>query len=130
MSWDSLQSFLAVVRAGRLTIAARQGYSEDMLYAPELDYLPLVSRDIRPSFTSSNLVVQFTAACAGHGLCVLPSFMAAEEPRLAHVLAECVSLTRAFWLIVHADRRDLARVRVAADFITQEARNAQGRFLR
>jgi DNA-binding transcriptional LysR family regulator len=105
------------------------GYIEDMLYAPELDYLPLVSRDIRPSFSSSNLVVQFKAACAGHGLCVLPVFVAAEEPLLVRVLADSVSLTRAFWLIVHADMRDLARVRVAAEFITQEARNFQSRFL-
>ena len=105
------------------------GYIEDMLYTPELDYLPLVSRDIRPAFSSSNLVVQFNAACAGHGLCVLPVFMAAQEPRLVRVLAESVSLTRAFWLVVHSDMRDLARVRVAADFITQETRNFQARFL-
>ena len=98
------------------------GYIDDMIYTPELDYLPLVSRDIHPSFSSSNLVAQFNATCAGYGLCVLPLFMATHEPRLTRVLAETVALTRAFWLIVHADMRDLARVRVVADFITQEAK--------
>jgi DNA-binding transcriptional LysR family regulator len=105
------------------------GYIEDLIYAPELDYLPLVSREIRPLLTSSNLLAQFSATVAGSGLCVLPCFLADPEPRLGRVLSASVALIRSFWLIVHTDMRDLARVRIAAEFIAQEVRAARGLFL-
>jgi DNA-binding transcriptional LysR family regulator len=105
------------------------GYIEDLIYAPELDYLRLVSRDVRPFLTSSNLVAQFRAAAAGFGVCVLPCFMAATEPCLARVLPGAVSLTRSFWLTVHADMRGLARIRITSDFIAREVREARSLFL-
>ncbi len=105
------------------------GYIADMIYSPELDYLPLVSRDLRPAFTSSNLLAQFQAAIAGAGLCVLPCFMADPEQRLQRVLAGSVSLLREFWLIMHADMLGLARVRAASSFITAEVAAAQSVFL-
>ena len=105
------------------------GYIEDMIYAPELDYLPLISREIRPLLTSSNLLAQFSATVAGSGLCVLPCFLADTEPRLKRILGRAVALVRSFWLIMHTDMRDLARVRVAAEFIVDEVRAARGLFL-
>jgi DNA-binding transcriptional LysR family regulator len=100
------------------------GYIEDQIYAPELDYLPLVSRDIRPFFTSSNLIVQFQAVAQGYGLCVLPCFMANADTRLARVLKPQVSIKRSFYMIVHSDIRSLARIRVVTDFIAQEVHAA------
>jgi DNA-binding transcriptional LysR family regulator len=100
------------------------GYIDDMIYTPELNYLPIVSRDIRPGFVSSNLVAQLNATAAGHGLCILPLFMTRQTPGLKRVLPEAVALTRSFWLIVHSDMRDMARVRIVSDFITQETRRA------
>jgi DNA-binding transcriptional LysR family regulator len=105
------------------------GYIDDLIYAPELDYLQLVSRNVRPFLTSSNLVAQLRAAAAGFGVCVLPCFMAATEPCLARVLPGAVSLTRSFWLIVHAEMRDLARIRITSDFIAREVRQARSLFL-
>lgn len=106
------------------------GYVEDMTRAPELDYLPLLGEGITPCLTSSSLTAQMNAAVAGCGLCVLPCFMADAEPRLERVLAGSVALTRSFWLSIHADMRDLARIRVIADFIGREVRVARGLFLR
>ena len=40
-----------------------------------------------------------------------------------------VSLTRAFWLVTHADLRNLARVRETADFIVEEVKRAKAAFL-
>jgi DNA-binding transcriptional LysR family regulator len=105
------------------------GYIGDMIYSPELDYLPLVSRDLRPAFTSSNLLVQFQAAVSGVGLCVLPCFMADADGRLRRVLTQSVSLLREFWLITHADMLDLARVRAASGFIAAEVAAARSLFL-
>lgn len=105
------------------------GYIDDLIYAPELDYLPLIAPGLRPGFASSTLAAQFAATTAGHGLCVLPCFMAAGQGGLQRVLADEISIIRSFWLIVHADLRKLARVAVAAEFITEQTRAARARFL-
>lgn len=104
------------------------GYIEDMIYAPELDYLPLISRDLKPFLTSSNLLAQLSLTVQGYGLCVLPRFMAEEDARLERVLPRHVSLRRAFYLITHADMRNLARIQVISDFIANEVRSSLGIF--
>lgn len=105
------------------------GYVGELIYAPELDYVPLIEKDLTPSITSSNLVAQYAMTLAGQGLCVLPCFMARQEPRLRRVLPGVVSLTRSFWLIVHSDLRDLARVRMTSDFIVDAVKAARQSFL-
>jgi DNA-binding transcriptional LysR family regulator len=105
------------------------GYIEDMIYTPELDYLPLVSRDIRPFFSSSSLLVQLQAVLQGDGLCVLPCFLAGTEPRLKRMLSEHVTLTRSFYMITHSDIRNLARIQIARDFIAKEVAAARSFFI-
>lgn len=107
------------------------GYVDDLIYAPELDYVPLVAKDLRVRLKSSSLVAQMTATRAGAGVCVLPCFMAdlfaGEGPEaLVPILPMEVGLTRTFWLLTHADTRDLARIRVAADFIAEAAQKGRG----
>jgi DNA-binding transcriptional LysR family regulator len=104
-------------------------YIDDLIFAPELDYVPSVSKGITPRIRSSNLIAQMQATAAGAGLCVLPCFLADPDERLVRVLPKEVRLTRTFWMIVHADMRDLARIRVTADFIAEEVRRAADRFL-
>jgi DNA-binding transcriptional LysR family regulator len=105
------------------------GYIEDLLQAAELDYLRQGEVPIEAQIKSSNLIAQLAAARSGAGLCVLPHFIAREERELAPVLPDQVSLTRAFWLVTHADLKDLARVRETADFIVSEVRSARSAFL-
>lgn len=102
------------------------GYIDDLIFTPELDYLDEVARGLRPRLQSSNLVAQMRATVAGAGICVLPVFMAVNEPSLIRVLPDKVTLERAFWLVVHADLKDVARVRTVVDFIVREARAARG----
>lgn len=104
------------------------GYVSDLIYMPELDYLPMLSNDIHPGFTSSSLVAQFTATQAGHGLCLLPCFMADGDPQLRRVLPDEVTLQRSFWLIVHADMRNQARVALVAEFVAENLRANAARF--
>ncbi len=104
------------------------GYIEDLLYAPELDYLDAPDVEIAARIQSSNLIAQLRATLSGAGLCVLPAFIAAAEPGLVRVLPDKVGLTRAFWLVTHADLRSLARIRATADFITEEVRRARALF--
>jgi DNA-binding transcriptional LysR family regulator len=48
---------------------------------------------------------------------VLPHFMASAHPELVAVLPDEVSISRTFWLLMHADSKDLARIRAVADYI-------------
>jgi DNA-binding transcriptional LysR family regulator len=105
------------------------GYIPDLIYAEELDYIPLVTKEVEPWITSSNLIAQFNMTLAHAGLCILPRFMGLPDPRLKRVLADEVRLIRSFWLIVHADIRDLARIRYCSDFLTEEVRAQRQLFL-
>ncbi len=105
------------------------GYIAELIFTPALDYLPQVLPQLRPQLTSSNLVAQFNACRAGTGLCILPEFMAAGDNGLVRVLPDDIALTRTFWLILHADLRDTARVRAVADFIVEEVEANRALFL-
>lgn len=105
------------------------GYIKDLLHAPELDYMATVDVNIDAAFTSSNLIAQFRAAISGVGVCILPKFIAAQEPRLLPVLADEVNIRREFWLTTHADLRNLARVKAVSAFITDSVKAASDIFL-
>lgn len=105
------------------------GYIEDLLQSPELDYLRQGDIPIDAQIKSSNLIAQLGAARAGAGLCVLPHFIAGTDERLVHVLPDQVSLERAFWLVIHADLKGLARVRETADFIVEQVASQRRLFL-
>lgn len=93
------------------------GYIEELLFTPELDYLPQISPAITARVRSANLIAQLNATAAGIGIAVLPCFMAEGHPQLRPVLPESVSILRTFWLLMHADNKNLARIRAVADYI-------------
>jgi DNA-binding transcriptional LysR family regulator len=105
------------------------GYIQDLLYAPELDYMSAPDAEIAVRLRSSNLIAQLRATLAGAGLCVLPDFIAAAEPGLLRVLPGQVGLTRAFHLLTHADLKNVARVRTVADFVVEAVREARREFM-
>ena len=76
-----------------------------------------------------NPIAQFNMTLAHAGLCILPRFMALPDPRLKRVPSDDVRLIRSFWLIVHADIRDLARIRHCSDSLTEEVRAQRQLFL-
>ncbi|HEX8365350.1 MAG TPA: LysR family transcriptional regulator [Allosphingosinicella sp.] len=100
-------------------------YIGDLLHFPELDFLQHVAPGGSTSLESSNLVAQLRATLAGAGLCVLPAFLAAEEPGLVRVLPDEVRLTRSLWLIVHQDLAELARIKAVLRFIRSEVEAAR-----
>ncbi|MFN6978551.1 MAG: LysR family transcriptional regulator, partial [Gemmobacter sp.] len=89
------------------------GYIPDMIFDPELDYLAEIGVEA-PHLASNSVPVQFNLVRAGAGLGIVHAFALPFAPDLVPVLPEVV-LTRAFWLIRHADdRRDERLTRVAA----------------
>ena len=95
------------------------GYVNDLIYDKELDYVPLVSPDIKPHLTSTSVHVQLEATLADAGVCILHDFMAAPYTQLQKVLPEQISFTRSFWYVVHEDYAKLERVRVVSEAIIE-----------
>ena len=98
------------------------GYVNDLIYDKELDYIPLVSPDIKPYLTSTSVHVQLEATLADAGVCILHDFMAAPFTQLRKVLPEQISFTRSFWYVVHEDYAKLERVRVVSEAIIESIR--------
>lgn len=105
------------------------GYADDYIFTPELDYVPILLRELRPVLRSSSIVAQLHATVSGAGLCVLPVFMARELPNLRRVLPAELQLKRAFWMLTHAELQGLARVRTTVDFILREVTAARALFV-
>jgi DNA-binding transcriptional LysR family regulator len=95
------------------------GYIDDLIFTPELDYLDEVSKGLRARTQSSNVNAQMAMTLAGGGVCVLPCFMAQGRADLVRILPGEVVIQRSFWLVVHADLKDVARVRTTVDFIVK-----------
>jgi DNA-binding transcriptional LysR family regulator len=104
-------------------------YIDDLIFAPELDYLPTIARSIVPHIRSSSLIAQMEAAAAGAGLCVLPCFLAGRDARLVRILPEEVRLVRTFWMIIHSDMRSLPRISATSAFILRQVQQAGNLFL-
>jgi len=99
------------------------GYIPDLLDAPQLDMIPQLGEGIEAHFESSSISAQLEATAAGGGLCVLPDFVASRYPQLQPVLPESFNMKREYWLSIHPEMINLARVRAVIDFITEAVRS-------
>lgn len=103
-------------------------YIDDLLFTPELNYLPLVAKNIVARFRSANLIAQLQACLSGSGLAVLPAFMASGFPHLQRVLPDRVKLLRTFYMQIHEDSRRISLIRETANFIVQQVRTERRLF--
>jgi len=104
------------------------GYIDTMLDLPELAYLHEIGAAIDPVFRSTSSAAQQAAVAAGMGLALLHRFAAREDARLVPVLEVPVDIVRSYWLVVHADRQHLPRVRAVIDFIDELVADNRHRF--
>ena len=104
------------------------GYIPELIFTPELDYLKDIGDNFVPRLSSTNLFAQFHATRAGAGLCILPDFMAANDPDLVAVLPKEVELVRTFWIIAHLDARESARIQTVMNFLVNEVAAAKAVF--
>ncbi len=93
------------------------GYIAELLFTPELDYLPQILPGLSAQIRSANLIAQLQAALAGLGVAMLPRFLARQFPDLVPILPADISITRSFYLLMHADGRDFPQIRAVADHI-------------
>jgi DNA-binding transcriptional LysR family regulator len=102
------ESYLAAHPPIRAVADLRQhrmvGYIPDMIFDRELDYLADLGVE-RVPLASNSISVQGHLIARGGGIGVVHDFALPFTPGLRRILTEAVSLTRAFYLIRHADDR-------------------------
>jgi DNA-binding transcriptional LysR family regulator len=97
------------------------GYIPDMIFDKELDYLAEIGVTEVP-LASNSVPVQLNWLRHGAGIGMVHDFALPSAPELVKVLPVEVSLTRAFWLIRHADDRRIDRINRFADLLAQGLR--------
>ncbi|MDY7544823.1 LysR family transcriptional regulator [Glaciimonas sp. CA11.2] len=86
------------------------GYVDDLVFSEELRYKENVAPSAFRAFRSTSVIAQYTAACRGQGLAILPCFLAQQSNDLVPVLDGQVDIQRTFWLVAAAETRNVARV--------------------
>lgn len=103
----------------------RIGYVEDLIFSQSLNFTGEVMRNWSAGFEISSAIGQTEAVRAGAGVCILHNYIAQHDPDLVRVLPE-IAITRSYWTIFHESVRDLARVRIVADFLHEIVREEKG----
>lgn len=102
------------------------GYIPDMIFDKELDYLAEAGGEAA-RLASNSVAVQLAWVRQGAGIAVVHDFALPSAPELVRVLPGEVRLTRAFWLIRHADDRRVGRLNRVAELIAQGVRREVAR---
>ena len=92
-------------------------YVDDLAFSSELLYLNKLLPGATAGLRSTSVIAQYTAALQGHGLAILPCFLASQDPRLIPVLPEQINITRQFWMYCREDLRKLKRITLLWDYI-------------
>jgi len=92
------------------------GYIPDMIHDKELDYLAELGAGT-VALASNSVSVQLNWLRAGAGVGVVHDFALPAAPELVRLIPDQISLTRAFWLIRHADDGRVARLNRFADLL-------------
>ncbi len=99
------------------------GYVEDLISAPALNYTTSYLRNWQSNIEISSSIGQLEAVRSGAGIGVLHDYLARGHPDLVPVLPE-QRIIRSYWTAIHENLRDVARVRVAGNFLTEIVRES------
>jgi len=100
----------APLQVADLKSHALVNYVPEFNYSPELDYLNEIGPELDAAFRSTSINVQHQMVASGAAIGALPRFMGDRDERLLPVLEQEVEITRSFWLVTHADMRQLPRI--------------------
>ena len=95
------------------------GYIPDMIFDKELDYLAEIGAETVP-LASNSVSVQFNWLRVGAGVGIVHDFAMPFAPDLVRLLPDALRLTRAFYLIRHADDRRMDRLNRFAEALGHE----------
>lgn len=91
------------------------GFDDEHLYMPGQAWQTTFLGNRRPAVRTNNGVVLATAIRGGNGVGVLPCFIGDADPALVRLTPILDSARVDQWLLVHADLREVPRVRIVMD---------------
>lgn len=94
-------------------------YVDDQLFADQQVSLRTWLPAARSFLRSTSVIAQMHAVRSGLGIAVLPCFMGSLEKELIPILPHEVDITRHFWLVAPAERRELARIKALWGYLRQ-----------
>jgi DNA-binding transcriptional LysR family regulator len=115
-----------ITSAEDLRVHRMVGYIPDMIFDKELDYLTEIGATA-PPLASNSVSVQLNFLRHGAGVGVVHDFALPAAPELVRILPEKIHLTRAFWLIRHADDGRVGRLNRFAALLVAEVRAEMAR---
>jgi len=114
---EYLSKHEVITEASQLSQHTLIGYVDDLIYSPSLRYYDDIAAGLTPNLTSSSLLAQAQLAISGNGIAMLPRFVGEQHPELELVLSNEISITRSFWLAIHEDIFDHARIQAVLKFL-------------
>ncbi|WP_375397341.1 LysR family transcriptional regulator [uncultured Sphingomonas sp.] len=93
------------------------GYIEDLLESEDHGSLTQIVDAPHVVFRSSSIISQHSAVQAGMGLGMLHGFATGFTPGLVRILPDEINEPRTYWLTVHADLRQMPRIRAVIRFL-------------
>jgi DNA-binding transcriptional LysR family regulator len=103
----------------------RIGYVEDLIFSQSLNFTGEIMRNWDATFEISSAIGQTEAVRAGAGIGILHNYIARHLPDLVRVMPD-ISIQRTYWTIFHESARELARIRIVADFLHEIVRDERG----
>lgn len=103
-------------------------YVTDLVYAPGLDFRAELGLGEVREFQCASVLGQMEAVRSGMGIGLLHDYAVRGDDRLQRVLPR-IRLTRAYWLVAHAEIAPTAPVRAVSDFISSITLADRRRFL-
>ena len=94
-------------------------YVDDLLFADQQANLRKWLPSARVFLRSTSVIAQMQAVRSGLGVAMLPCFLGSPERDLLPILADEVDITRNFWLVTSAERREPTRVKALWDYLGQ-----------
>ena len=105
-------------------------YIDDLIEFPQLKYTQDLLHEVNIVFRSNSLQAQYQAVIDDIGLALLHGFLAADDKSLGVILPNKIFATREYWMVVHEDMHQLARIQAVSRFFTEVIKKEQGRLMR
>ncbi len=97
------------------------GFDSSLDASPHVVWLRKVVPQPRYVLRVNSTTAQVRACAEGHGVALLPSYVATHEPNLVQLLARRVGPCREMWGVTHADLRGNARVQACLTWLSHIA---------
>jgi len=111
--------------ADALKAHRRIGYVEDLIFSQSLNFTGEIMRNWNADFEISSAIGQTEAVRSGAGVGILHNYIARQFADLVRVMP-AISVSRSYWTVFHESARDLARVRIVADFLHEIVKQEKG----